>query len=169
MTRTVSLPPSTSVMGTMLWPCARSVSASTGCCAFLSSSEASRVNSGSVQSNSRAKRARANTESSSAIVSTAKRSGPRLARRRRVISSRIRPISAASSSVSCTSLLLCSIVSKGSTNTVCPVALCSVNNALHLTALGSADGDDKAVVAQRDVVSRRHPRRAYGEIRSNDL
>src|SRR5712692_240816 len=123
ITSTVSSPPSSSVIGTTARPSRRSLSSSTGWRAASSVICESALKAGSAQLNSRAKRARAKVESSSPIVAAANWIGPRSACSRSVSSRRIRAISAASSSASWTSLLLSSMASSGSTNTVWPVAL----------------------------------------------
>src|SRR6266481_1066765 len=95
-----SSPPSDSVMGTMARFSLRSLSSSTGCRASTSRSSLLSENSGIAASNSCANRARAKALSSSAIVSTAASSGPRIICSFSVSSRRIRTISAASSSPS---------------------------------------------------------------------
>ena len=123
ITSTRSSPPRVTVIGTTARFSLRSLSSSTGWRAPSSRSSFVVENSGIAASNSRANRARANTLSSSAIVPAAASSGPRIICSFSVSSRRIRTISAASSSASCTSWLLASTVSNGSIKTVCPVAL----------------------------------------------
>ena len=123
MTSTRSSPPRVSVMGTMARFSLRSLSSSTGWRAPSKRNSFVAENSGIAASNSPANRARANTLSSSAMVPAAVRSGPRIICNFSVSSRKIRRISAASSSASCTSWLLASTVSNGSRKTVCPVAL----------------------------------------------
>ena len=77
MTITVSPPPRANVSGTALRPCGRSATSSTGLRAASRRNESPAVNSGTVQSKSRAKRARAKSESRCAISAAAAWSGPR--------------------------------------------------------------------------------------------
>ncbi len=123
MTSTVSSLPNDKLSGTTGRPCGRSVLSSAGCRAASSAITISSVNSGMQASYSRANRPRAKNASNSAIVPAPWASAPRSATSLAVSSSRIRAISAASSSRSWTKRLLISIVSSGSTKTVCPVAL----------------------------------------------
>ncbi len=100
ITSTRSSPPRKSDMGTMARLSLRSLSSSTGCRASTSRSSLLSENSGIAASNSCANRAREKALSSSAIVSTAASSGPRITCSFSVSSRRIRTISAASSSPS---------------------------------------------------------------------
>ena len=69
---------------------------------------------------------------------------PETARNRSVNSTSIRAISAASSSPNCTSLSSCSMVSNGSTKTVCPVALaaCTTPWTCRRSAARTGDSDE---------------------------
>src|ERR1700733_13213992 len=110
------------------------------------------MNSGMHASNSRAKRPRAKTESKSAMRLAVKASGPPSRRNCSVSSARMRAISAASSSASCTRRLFRSIVSIRLDENGLPSCAGTVNDARNAAALRGANGNDEAIVAEGDVV-----------------